>query len=83
MGFHNPGFARAWGEKRRELTGEDRIVTYCAGCAGFLSRSGKVSHLGDLLFDPEKALAGKSKVSKSPVTYLNRLILKRRLNRGG
>ena len=83
VGFHNPGFARAWGEKRRELTGEDRIVTYCAGCAGFLSRSGKVSHLGDLLFDPEKALAGKSKVSKSPVTYLNRLILKRRLNRGG
>jgi hypothetical protein len=32
-----------------------------------------------VLFDPEKALAGKSKVSKSPVTYLNRLLLKRRL----
>ena len=81
VGFHNPGFARAWGEKRGKLAGEDRIVTYCAGCVGFLSRSGKVSHLGDVLFDPEKALAGKSKVSKSPVTYLNRLLLKRRLRR--
>ena len=81
VGFHNPGFARAWGEKRRELAGEDRIVTYCAGCAGFLSRSGKVSHLGDVLFDPERALAGKSKVSRSPFTYLNRMLLKRRLKR--
>jgi Fe-S oxidoreductase len=79
VGFHNPVFAKAWGEKRRKLAGEDRIVTYCAGCVGFLGRSGKVSHLGDVLFDPEKALAGKSKVSKSPVTYLNRLLLKRRL----
>jgi uncharacterized membrane protein YdjX (TVP38/TMEM64 family)/Fe-S oxidoreductase len=83
VGFHNPGFARAWGEKRRKLAGEDRIVTYCAGCAGFLGRSGKVSHLGDILFDPEKALAGKSRVSGTPATYLNRLLLKRKLKRGG
>jgi uncharacterized membrane protein YdjX (TVP38/TMEM64 family)/ferredoxin len=81
VGFHNPGFARAWGEKRKQLAGEDRIVTYCAGCAGFLGRIAPVSHVGEILFEPEKALAGRSKVSKAPMTYVNRLLLKRRLQR--
>jgi Fe-S oxidoreductase len=81
VGFHNPGFAKAWGEKRKKLAGDDRIVTYCAGCAGFLGRIASVSHLGEVLFEQEKALAGKSKVAKAPLTYVNRLLLKRRLGK--
>jgi len=87
VGFHNPGFGRAWGEKRKQLAGKDHIVTYCAGCAGFLGRiaqvshqgSHQVSHIGDILCRPELALAGKSRVAKAPMTYVNRLLLKRRL----
>jgi len=83
VGFHNPGFAQTWGRKRKKRAGEERMVTYCAGCAGFLDRQGPTSHLADVLFEPEKAMAGKTRVSKSPVTYLNRILLKRRLSRKG
>ncbi len=81
VGFHHPGFAKAWGDKRKIAAGDDRIVTYCAGCAGFLGRIASVSHVGEILFEPEKALAGRSRVSKAPMTYVNRLLLKRRLQR--
>ncbi len=79
VGLHNPGFAKAWGAKRKQLAQDDRIVTYCAGCAGFLGRLAPVSHLGEVLFEPEKALVGRSRVAKAPLTYLHRLLLKRRL----
>ncbi len=82
VAFHNPGFAGAWSLRRSNLAGDHRMVTYCAGCAGFLGRHGKVSHIGEVLFEPEKAMAGKSSVSKTPATYLNRLLLKRRLSKG-
>lgn len=81
VGFHNPGFAKAWGKKRAQLAGDDLMVTYCAGCAGFLGRWGKVCHVGDVIFSPDRALAGKTRASKSPLTYINRLILKRRLKK--
>lgn len=35
------------------------------------------SHIIDLFFDPQSALAGKAKVAKAPWTYLYRLFLKR------
>ncbi len=79
--MHNPGFAQTWSCKRKERAGEDRMVTYCAGCAGFLGRVGPTSHLVDLLFDPDKAMAGKTRVSKTPMTYLNRILLKRSLGK--
>ena len=81
MGFHNPALAKAWGEKRKGQARGDCIVTYCAGCAEFLGRLTRVSHLGEILFEPEKALAGKCRAAKAPVTYLHRLLLKRRLEK--
>ena len=81
VGFHNPEFAKSWVLKCKKQAGDGRIVTYCAGCAGFLGRQIPVSHLVDVLFEPEKALAGKTRVSKTPMTYLNRILLKRRLNK--
>jgi uncharacterized membrane protein YdjX (TVP38/TMEM64 family)/Fe-S oxidoreductase len=81
VGFHTPGFATAWAGKRKESAGDDRIVTYCAGCAGCLGRVAPVSHLGEILFAPEKALAGRCKPARPPLTYVHRLLLKRRLGK--
>ena len=39
------------------------------------------SHIIDFVFDPEATLAGKEKVSKAPITYLNRLKLKSRFKK--
>jgi hypothetical protein len=74
--------AGKWSEMRKIEAGNDLVITYCAGCAGLLARAGmKVVHLGDLLVNPEKALAGKSSVARAPRTYLNRIRLKRRLQK--
>ncbi|GAB6058542.1 (Fe-S)-binding protein [Desulfonatronum parangueonense] len=81
VGFYNPDLAATWSQKRRAQARGDHIVTYCAGCAGFLNRVTPTCHLGDLLFDPEATLANQNKPAKPPFTYLNRLLLKRRLKR--
>lgn len=66
-----PQFADSWTEERVRTMGKDRVVTSCAGCAGFLGKSVQVDHILDLLFDskPTKAL-------KPPFTYLSRIKLK-------
>ncbi len=78
----NPDLARKWGALRKVEAGNDLVITYCAGCASFLARAGvRVAHLGDLLVNPEKALSGKATVARAPWTYLNRIRLKRRLQK--
>lgn len=78
----NPDMAGKWIALRKIEAGDDLVITYCAGCAGFLAKAGiKVVHLGDLLVNPEKALTGKASVAKAPRTYLNRIRLKRRLQK--
>jgi len=69
--------AGQWGEIRRTEGNGRRIITYCAGCANFLDRIGPTAHVLDLIFDPDTTLSGKAKVTKSPLTYLKRLLLKR------
>ncbi|MFH2121886.1 MAG: (Fe-S)-binding protein [Pseudomonadota bacterium] len=82
VGFVNRDMAAQWGEIRRMEAGDDLIITYCAGCAAFLARAGmRVVHLGDLLVNPAKALSGKASVARAPKTYLNRIRLKKRLQR--
>jgi len=77
----SPGFARGWGNQRKKEVNNKRMVTYCAGCTHFLDPISPTTHILDLLFEPETALDGKAKVAKSPITYVNRLILKYRLKR--
>ncbi|ADH87322.1 VTT domain-containing protein [Desulfurivibrio alkaliphilus] len=80
VGFKRPELAARWGELRREQAGELPVLTYCAGCAGFLTRAGLPTiHLADLLAEPRQALAGKAPVAKGLRTYLNRLLFKWRL----
>ncbi|PLX42816.1 MAG: hypothetical protein C0608_01760 [Deltaproteobacteria bacterium] len=76
-----PEFSRAWGERRAEEAGGRHIVTYCAGCANYLAPFSRTSHILDLYLDPEATLTGKFKAARAPLTYLNRLRLKRRLRK--
>ncbi|NOX32795.1 MAG: hypothetical protein GXP56_03515 [Deltaproteobacteria bacterium] len=77
----SPGFAQTWKRKRVNEASPHKIVSYCAGCVNLLSKSSDAFHVLDLVFDPEKTMAGKAKISKPPFTYLNRLKLKRKLKR--
>lgn len=81
VGFVKPEFAKAWGAiRQREASGRP-MVAYCAGCTGFLNRVAPTVHIADLIYRPEAALNGSLKVARAPLTYWNRLMLKRRLRR--
>lgn len=79
VGFVKPDFARNWADLRQREAGGRTLVTYCAGCTHFLGRMMPTIHIVDLLYRPEAALTGSLKVSRSPLTYLNRLLLKKRM----
>lgn len=79
VGFLDPELVQAWEGLRRQEAAGRRVLTYCAGCAGHLGRTMPVTHLADLLLDPQAALAGRAPVSQAPFTYLNRLRLKKRV----
>lgn len=73
------GYAAEWSKKRHSEANGQPLVTYCAGCTAMLQNAGKVHHILDLLF-PE---AGNDHISpraiRPPMTYINRLTLKRKL----
>ncbi|WP_321494335.1 (Fe-S)-binding protein [uncultured Desulfobacter sp.] len=81
VGFIDSELARAWTEKRKKVAGSRPIVTYCAGCAGFLNRGTTTFHILDLLFFPEKVGSGRLGVAKAPLTYFHRLALKRKIKK--
>jgi CheY-like chemotaxis protein len=71
----------AWGKTRLDEAGENPVLTYCAGCADTLGRFAPTFHLLDLLFKPSVCLDQKPRASRAPFTYLNRLLLKRKLKK--
>lgn len=75
------GLATNWGKLRKKEADGKKMMTYCAGCASSLGPLTPTIHILDLLFEPEAALAGKVRVSKAPLTYLNRAKLKSRLKK--
>ncbi len=82
VGRVRPDLAARWGKLRQEQADGLPVLTYCAGCAGFLKRAGLATiHLADLLADPATALNGAAPVTSGPKTYLNRLLFKWRLGR--
>jgi Fe-S oxidoreductase len=81
VGFLSPELAGTWGHIRKGEVHYRRVITYCAGCCDNLGRITPASHVLDLLFEPEAVLKGKTKASKSPITYYNRLRLKRFLKK--
>lgn len=74
----DPQLAAAWGALRKNEAAGRRIITYCAGCVQALGQHTPANHLVDLLFAPQQTMAGKEKGAAAPLTYLNRLALKRR-----
>jgi Fe-S oxidoreductase len=74
-----PAFAKSWIKLRSKESEGRRLVTYCAGCCGFLGKVTPTVHLADLLCQPEVARQDKITVTRSPFTYLQRLRLKWRL----
>ena len=76
-----PELSKQWGNLRKKEVNGHRAFTYCAGCVNRLQKFMPVTHVMDLMLEPKKALKGKSKVSKPPMTYVNRLWLKRRLKK--
>ena len=81
VGVVDADLARTWVKKRKKLAKGRPMVTYCAGCAGFLGRVTPTLHIADLLFAPDNSGSGRFAVAKAPFTYLNRLAFKRRLKR--
>ncbi len=79
--FLSPEFARRWSALRKDEAGGRRLVAYCGGCAGFLGRVIPVTHILDLLFEPEAALSGKVKAGRAPFTYWNRIRIKARFKK--
>jgi Fe-S oxidoreductase len=76
-----PDLSKKWAIDRGDETDGKMVVTYCAGCSNQLGKSLSTIHVLDLIFNPDSALTGKTKISKAPMTYLNRIWLKRRLKK--
>ena len=75
----SPDLAAKWKEVRKDEAAGRRMITYCAGCTNHLDGITPTSHIVDLLWEPEKTMAGKVRIATAPFTYLNRLKLKRKL----
>jgi Fe-S oxidoreductase len=76
VAFSNTDLARTWGKRRKAEAAGRRVIAYCAGCTEYLSSSTATSHLLDVIFQPNKVMAGKKGYAKFPWTYLHRLYLK-------
>ena len=77
----NSELAASWGTLRKNEAAGRRTITYCAGCVQALGSHTPTNHLVDMLFSPQQTLTGKKKGSGAPITYLNRLLLKRSFKR--
>lgn len=81
VGFVDSQFSNGWGVLRKIEAGDRRLLTYCAGCAGFLNGKTPTGHILDAVYDPDGVTAGKRKAAKAPLTYFNRIRLKRYLQK--
>lgn len=76
-----PELSSSWGDLRQREAEGRRLLTYCAGCTEYLNKIIPTDHILDAIFYPEAVAAGKRKASRPPWTYLNRIRLKRYLQR--
>jgi Fe-S oxidoreductase len=74
--FIAPEVTAGWKNTRTREANGYRVITYCAGCSSILGKDLQTTHLLDLLFDYERAIAGKEQNTRSPFTYFRRLLFK-------
>lgn len=79
--FIAPEITDNWKEIRKQESENQRVITYCAGCSSTLGKTVQTTHLLDLLFMPEKSIKGAEQKTKAPFTYLQRILLKKRLQK--
>lgn len=79
VGSINPERAKEWAVFCSKEAEDLQIVSYCAGCTGFLNRVVPSVHIADILFRPDNDLGGNLKIARAPFTYWNRLRFKRRM----
>lgn len=77
--FVVPTITAEWKAIRKEENSCDRVITYCAGCSHTLGKDVVTTHLLDLLFNTKKAMLRREQKTRSPFTYLRRLLLKLKL----
>jgi len=70
-----PNLGQAWAQLRRREAADRSLVTYCAGCTGFLNRFTPTVHILDLLLPSSPDAHPEPTLSRPPFTYLNRLRL--------
>lgn len=78
-GFVVPHITAEWREIRKGEAMGDMVITYCAGCSETLARDVENIHLLDLLFDMKRVKKGRTRGTRSPFTYIKRLLLKWRV----
>ncbi len=78
-----PDLADIWTDRRRRETDGRLMLTYCAGCVARLNRKAPTFHVLDAVLAPGAIETGRVKVSGSPLTYLNRLNVKRYFKKQG
>lgn len=83
VGCLDRNLLRKWRRKRQTEARDRPVLTYCAGCTAQLGKSVPSAHLIDLLLAPERTMTGKVRPARPPLTTLNRLRLKRILQRQG
>lgn len=81
VAYLNKELAQGWTDKRAEEAGEQKVITYCAGCTHFLGQKIDASHILDFLYAPTKTMAGTEKIATSPFTYWHRFQLKYKLRK--
>ncbi len=81
VGYLDRELAQSWTTRRGDEAGNQKVITYCAGCTHYLGQQMDASHLLDLLFEPQKTMAGLEKVASSPFTYWHRFRLKHKLQK--
>ncbi|RJP83066.1 MAG: (Fe-S)-binding protein [Desulfobacteraceae bacterium] len=72
-----PEFSNTWRDICKTEARDRHLLTYCAGCAGMLNKKTPTDHILDAVFHPEAVAAGKRRATPAPFTYLNRIRLKR------
>ena len=73
-----PEYSDLWKAHIHNRCGETPLLTYCSGCASRLGRGRETRHVLDLYFNGEGEI---TKGAPAPLTYLNRLRLKKRVQK--
>jgi uncharacterized membrane protein YdjX (TVP38/TMEM64 family)/Fe-S oxidoreductase len=72
-----PELADGWTNLLKQEANGRHLLTCCAGCAGLLCKTTPTDHILDAVFFPKQVATGNRKTTKAPMTYVNRIRLKR------